>query len=367
MGASITRRGALGLASVLAAPAIAGCSDSPDSYAQIADELSSPVAFTPGEFPHTHLQLVHHARLAANGHNTQPWRFVLSSNALVLRPDYDRRTPVVDPDDHHLFASMGCAAENLSLAARAAGLGGEVEWLDHGLVLPLRSGLSERSERFAAIAHRQSTRLEYDGSALSAGERTRLLAAAEGDGRVSVAVFDSPSGKAELTELILEGNRRQIEDAAFVAELRDWIRFNKTEAAQLRDGLFTGATGNPEMPGWLGRRLFSTVFTADAENARIVRQVNSSAALIVLTADEATPSGWVEAGRASQRLQLEATVLGLKTAFLNQPVEVAALRPELAALLGEPGRRPDLVLRVGRGPVAPRMLRRPVEAMVQIA
>ena len=36
---------------------------------------------------------------------------------------------------------------------------------------------------------------------------------------------------------------------------------------------------------------------------------------------------------------LQATALGLKQAFVNQPVEVAALRPELAAVIGMPGFR----------------------------
>ena len=52
-------------------------------------------------------------------------------------------------------------------------------------------------------------------------------------------------------------------------------------------------------------------------------------------------------GRACQRFALQATALGLRHAFVNQPVEVSRLRPELAAWVGLPGRRPDLVLRFG--------------------
>lgn len=65
-----------------------------------------------------------------------------------------------------------------------------------------------------------------------------------------------------------------------------------------------------------------------------------------------------------QRLALEATALGLKHAYVNQPVEVARLRPDLAALIGENGRRPDLVIRFGYGPEMPFSLRRPVEAVL---
>ena len=367
MTVPVTRRQALSAASLLAAPALSGCSPTGASYDQIADSLAAPAEPASGGFPEMHRQLVRYARLGANGHNTQPWRFVLSQNAIAIRPDFTRRTPVVDPDDHHLFASLGCAAENLSLAAQASGQGGAVDMLRESLVVRLAPGAANPLPRFDAIPRRQSTRLDYDGSALTRDERTRLLAAVEEGGTVSAAVFDSPADKARLSELITQGNRMQIEDPAFVTELRDWIRFNKTEAAAHRDGLFAPSSGNPELPGWVGRRVFPMVFTPEAENAKIIAQIDSSAALIALMADEDTPSGWVAAGRAAQRLQLEATVLGLKTAYLNQPVEVLSLRSELAALMGAPGRRPNLVLRVGRGPSAPRSLRRAVESVIEIA
>ena len=70
------------------------------------------------------------------------------------------------------------------------------------------------------------------------------------------------------------------------------------------------------------------------------------------------------AGRACQRFALQATALGLKHAFLNQPIEVPALRPELAALVGLQGRRPDIVMRFGRGQDMPFSARRPVSAVI---
>jgi hypothetical protein len=72
----------------------------------------------------------------------------------------------------------------------------------------------------------------------------------------------------------------------------------------------------------------------------------------------------VQAGRASQRFALAATALGLKHAFLNQPVEVPRLRPELAALVGMPGRRPDILMRFGYGAALPYSARRPVAAVL---
>ena len=61
---------------------------------------------------------------------------------------------------------------------------------------------------------------------------------------------------------------------------------------------------------------------------------------------------------------LQATALGLCTAFINQPVEVPALRSQFSTYLGIGARRPDLAVRVGRGPRMPQSQRRPVEDVI---
>src|SRR5687767_13793076 len=77
-----------------------------------------------GNAKNDYVALVRYATLAASSHNTQPWKFELKPGRIVILPDFSRRCPEVDPDDHHLYASLGCATENLLLAASAAGLNG---------------------------------------------------------------------------------------------------------------------------------------------------------------------------------------------------------------------------------------------------
>ena len=73
--------------------------------------------------------LVRQATLAASSHNTQPWKFTLAERSITILPDFTRRTPIVDPDDHHLFVSLGCATENLVHAALASGLHADVRYM----------------------------------------------------------------------------------------------------------------------------------------------------------------------------------------------------------------------------------------------
>jgi len=88
-------------------------------------------------------------------------------------PDFTRRCPAVDPDDHHLFVSLGCATENLIQAALANGLNGEAR-LDSvpagGLRIALEPTKPVVSALFQSIPERQCTRAEFDGKPSSNGE-----------------------------------------------------------------------------------------------------------------------------------------------------------------------------------------------------
>ena len=198
-----------------------------------------------------------------------------------------------------------------------------------------------------------------DGRPVAAADLAQLEAAGSGPG-VRLVLITDRAKITQIGELIIAGNTAQMADPAFVAELKHWLRFSARSAMETGDGLYAAASGNPVLPEALGRFAFDQVFTTAAENDKYARQIASSAGLAVFVAEREDTAHWVAVGRACQRFALTATALGLKHAFLNQPVEVAALRPDLAALIGAPGLRPDLVMRFGYGPTLPWSPRRGV-------
>jgi nitroreductase len=301
------------------------------------------------------------ATLAANSHNTQPWRFRIGSGAIEILPDVARHTPVVDPDDHHLFVSLGCAATNLSIAAAASGRVGEIDIAPDGAGVRYQfMGVAPRPEPLlGAITKRQSTRGEYDGRTVGAGDLVTLRAAAELPG-VDLVLITARPQMAQIRDLVIAGNTAQMSDPAFMRELKLWLRFNPRSAMASGDGLFSATSGNPSLPTPLGRLAFDRLFNAASENDKYARQIDSSAGIAIFVGDAADRTHWIRVGQACQRFALEATRLGLKLAFINQPVEVARLRPELGALIGT-SRRPDLVLHFGYGPTLPYAPRRPVD------
>ena len=350
--------------------ALVGTSAAYFSYRSMGSmaEYEASAALTREELkkmPYT-LDLIRYATLAANSHNSQPWRFKVTNTGIDILPDMTRKLSAVDPDNHHLFASLGCAAENFAIASAMRSMPGTLNFAleNYGGVHFERGGGSVAEPAlFAAIPKRQFTRGDYIGKPVNAADLATLMATASVPDVDVILITDRPQLN-QIRNLVVAANSAQMGDEAFVRELKAWMRFNPTQALEHGDGLFSATSGNLTLPSWLGPTMFDLAFKADKENDRYARQIATSAGIAVFVAQGEGPEHWVQAGRTCQRFALAATSLGLKHAFLNQPIEVARFRPELAALIGMPGRRPDIVMRFGVGPVLPYSVRRPVAAVL---
>jgi hypothetical protein len=354
LGGAAATAGVAGLAAF-------GAHNGPDYGAAASAVWDRSPASDPGEFEF----LVHHATLAANSHNTQPWLFSGTRDRISIRPDLDRGTPVADPDNHHLFASLGCATENLLLAAASAGRSGSAAFDAETSSLDIDLGGAGTGEDplFRAIRARQCTRSDYDGRAVPVDQLGMLADAARVDGCEVMLITEKPRME-QLLELILAANTVQLENPEFIAELKHWLRFNARNAINTGDGLYAGCSGNPTLPDWVARLILPFVLTAKAENAKYARQARSSAGFAVFVSERDDPAHWVQAGRSYTRFALKATEIGIRNAFLNQPLEIASYRPAVASLLGIGGRRPDLIVRFGYADGMPRSLRRPVAEVI---
>jgi hypothetical protein len=347
------------------APFLVACASSTGEQ-DAARALRQPIIAQPGDRAGLLRELVRFATLAPSSHNTQCWTFHLQDGGIVIAPDLSRRCPSVDPDEHHLYVSLGCATENLALAALANGLQADVRFDPAGagtVVVGLEATKASSSALFQAIAGRQCTRGDYDGKPISSDELRLLERAGSGQG-VRVMLLTERAATEKVLEYVVAGNTAQMNDPAFVEELTAWIRFGADEAARTGDGLFAGASGNPAMPRWLGSRMMGLFFTPKSENERYARQIRNAAGIAVFVSETSDKAHWVEAGRCYERFALQATALGIRNALVNQPVEVGSIRPQFASALGLGSQRPDMVVRFGRGPTMPLSMRRPVQAVL---
>lgn len=310
--------------------------------------------------------LVSKAVKAPSGHNTQPWKFRQNESAVEIHPNFDRRLPVVDPDDRELFVSLGCAVENLCLAAQTKGYKSAVSVGDTGVVTV---SLMEKADiktnpLFNQIDARQTNRSVYSGEEIALDALKRLQAIRSEDG-VSVHYYARQTKQFnDIEQYALRGNTHQMQNEAFKAELKSWMRFNKKHQDQTLDGLSYAVFGAPNVPRWMAEPIMSMAVNAKAQNKADRKKIESASHLVLFTTANNTPNEWVGLGRTLQRFLLTATELEIVHSYLNQPNEEAEIATEMARILGLTGEYPTILLRIGYGKQQAYSKRRPVEDVI---
>lgn len=312
--------------------------------------------------------IIQKATKAPSGHNTQPWKFKVEENTVCILSDYSRRLPVVDADNHALFISLGCALENLVIAAEHYGYGTRVQVLENGempiTVQLVPGGTKGANQLFDQIDLRQSTRNDYNGAAIPEADLDLLQAAAGGDDARCLLITDHQQ-KEEIIKLVEEACVAQMSNKDFVAELVHWIRFNQSKAEATNDGLYGASTGNPPVPEWFGKFIMGITLSPQKEAAKAARQLRSSSALVLFIGARNDIKTWINVGRSFERFALTATLLNINMAHENMPCEELPVREKLAAALHlADGEQPLLLLRIGYSVKMPYSYRRPVEEVM---
>lgn len=307
-------------------------------------------------------ELICYVTLAASSHNSQPWKFRIKQNTITILPDYSRRCPAVDPTDSHLFKSLGCATENLVHAAAAQGYSSEVRFdptVDATNIVTKRDSSAHATDLYHAITKRQCTKIAYDGEALTKSEVETLIKAGE-RGNVRTIMLLTSEQKDVVIDFVTRGNIAKLTDQSFRDELLSWIRFNPNEALNKRDGLSGRTNGQPSLPSWLGKLIIKLVLTPKGQTKTDATNIRSSAGVPVFVSSHNDKAAWVEVGRVYERFALQATVLNIRTAFINQPIEVPTLLTQFESWLNLNGEHALLMVRFGHGSTAPYSLRRPI-------
>jgi hypothetical protein len=290
------------------------------------------------------------ATLAPSIHNTQPWRFVLSADALEIHADPARQLRVLDPRGRQMTISCGCALFNARASIAAAGYDPPVERLPDPMQSDLLARMLVREPRRdwvpigaldAEADRRHTNRRRFSDEPVPPADVAALVAAADAEGAVLFPVerTEHRQSTARLSQLADEIENA---DPAYRAELRAWT----TDDARRRDGVsatavpHTDAGSGDEIPirdfdtrgmGWL-----------PTETQSSMRQC-----LLLLGSTADDPMAWLRSGEALERVLLELTRRGYVASPFTQVIEVARtnalLRQELALTM-----YPHVLLRVGR-------------------
>ncbi len=285
--------------------------------------------------------------------NTQPWRFVVEGGAILLFADRDRQLPALDPDGRELTISCGAALYYLRVAARHAGwdpavvpfpIADEPDLLAAVTFHPVDPPTGD-DRLFRALTLRRTNRSPFTDEPVPPGVSTELAEAAAAEGAV-LHVIDDPAAKEAIARLVAAGVVAQGADDEVIDDILAWLRPGRDPRP---DGVRDSVQGL-----WDRHATVRTPPSAVAAyKADLLRE---APAVLVLATDRDDPTAWLTAGQALGHALVAAADHGLAASYANEPIEVGALRPKVADLIGDG--IPQMVFRVGYPEVEPETARR---------
>ena len=339
------------------------------------------------------LALVRAAILAASPHNTQPWLFKVTASSIELSIDMRRNVGALDPFLREEHIGMGCALENLMLAAAANGYQATATLLPGKLGpipaepgpqflarVDLAAGKRDESELYDAIPRRHTNRGAFlPQNPIPPQLIDSLRSLASGDPNVRIFLFTSEADRKKIAEISSAANTEIYSDQEVDRGSQRWIRTRRGDVQKYRDGLTIDAAGEPPIATGIAKMMPLAMLKWAASRGPKNRysRLMMSAPLIGILAvhDRYDRQDCLRAGRIWQRAHLLATARGLAGRPCNEAAEMidhekALGKPPLrAALLGEvlgdAAWQPTFVFYMGYPTLTARASpRRPVEYVV---
>ena len=317
-------------------------------YRAFQEDIFSPIdgpAFQPWQdwqqLQSGSIGLAQVAILAANPHNTQPWRFDIQAQQIDIYADLERNLGSFDPYRREMYLGLGCAIENLCLAAEHQGMNTNVRYTAgtlnnnpalSGTELVASIALSPISAKtsgidnplYAAIPHRHTNRFPYSSQPVSSALLEAIQQEADNHGITLNLFFDGEKRQA-FNQLMIDSTQWIINDEVMVHDSHRWFRNNKGEVNKHRDGPFMDGVGLPKTIAAVAKLLPPTPAQKAHElwlnSTRDNHLPNTPVVGVIAVANRYDKVATLTAGRFWQRLHLMATHEGVDCHPMNQPVE----------------------------------------------
>ena len=299
---------------------------------------------------------------APSVYNTQPWQFRVSERHIDIYADRSRQLNVVDPHGRELLISVGAALLNLRVAMLAAGRIPMMRLLPNGAGSDLAArvepgpsvAVSETARLLAeAIPRRHSNRRPFEPIAVPTEVLADLVSASAVEG--ADLVIADPVLRDAVLGVVRAAEHHHRRDPDYWLELANW-----TINAPSTEGVPPEAFGPWSALELVPLRDFGLV---QPVTRRATVEYESEPTITMLYSRGDTPEQWLRTGLALQRTLLTASVRGLASTLMTQPMELAQMRQLFT--VSAAGLVAQAVLRFGYGPPSVPSPRRPLEAVLR--
>ncbi len=293
--------------------------------------------------------LLRYAVLAPSLYNAQPWRFSVHADCIEIFADESRCLPHIDSDNRGLHISLGCALENLIIAAEHFEFGWQLSLSNNGhspaAIVRLLPGCPMEHGRdsalFDVIASRRTWTGKFEKKNIENDDIAWLREFCLEPGIDLHAVPDS-TAKAAIGELGTQADAIQFARNEYREEARVWSAAVSGQgfARRLLTRAMSRLTAGPDG---------HAAFTGHSLGFSLGYEPGYAPGLILMAAADRSTASRLLCGQAYQRMSLAATNLGIAFQPIDTPMQVETLRPALISLV--PGcREPLLLFRVGYMP-----------------
>jgi regulatory protein YycI of two-component signal transduction system YycFG len=287
--------------------------------------------------------LLNYAVLAPSNYNTQPWKFNVSGNDIEVFSDKTRWLTFADADQREFYISIGCALENLLIAAGHFGYIGEVQYFPEpnrtDLVATVRlipGGKLENEGHglFQSILERHTNRQPYENRTIPDSDLRLLNNTTEKGFWLNVA--SDPKIKSEFRDLEVRADTIQYDNIEYKSELGYWLG--------------QGVMGPTGIQAKIAQ--FEVLFldVGKDQTKKDSDLLNSTFELGIITSSENDRTSQVKAGQLLERVWLVATASNIRVQPMSQVIEVPQIKAELAKLVPDKGSYLQQTFRLGYAP-----------------
>ncbi len=297
------------------------------------------------------LTMLNYAIQAPSGHNSQPWKFKINKDSIEIHPDFTRELLVIDKNHRELYISLGAALANLCICANELSYNYKINIIDNNnstfIRIDLQKGKTDKNPLFNQIFKRQSNRAIYNSKLIKESDILKLKNLDIKDPIYINFYKNKEDNFVKLSNMIYEGNKILFSNDDFKTELLNWMRFNKLESRNKKDGLAYDVLEAPSIdPRWLAKFIVKFFLTPSKQNKIERKKINSSSHLVLISSKENNPRNWILSGYALEIFFLKCSELGISLAFSNQPCEINSLANRIKVnLLND--NFPMLLMRIG--------------------
>lgn len=270
--------------------------------------------------------LIQYALLAPSSHNTQPWKFRISQDQIEVFADESRWLKIADADKREMYLSVGCALENLLIAAVNFGFSVQTDYFpingNEELVVRITLDqiykLKSKNDLIEFIPYRSTFHETFSDKEIPQEILNNIENCCVEEG-INISLTNDENIREKVDDLIARSDAEQFSNPEFREELAYWIG--------------QGVFGHSWLMSQIGNLAVAYLNLGSSTAKSDVKVLRSASHLGLLSSVKNDRISQVKTGQIFERIYLTARKYNLGVRPMSQIVEVPECREKLKKLI----------------------------------